>query len=79
MDGLNDYLFDPLWWACLVLLDHIDTDNSEQTTESYITDTLDGIFEFIEASFDEEGIDCPSKSKIIKRTMQTLVDDDGDA
>ena len=74
MDGLNEYHSDPLGWASLVLLDHIDRDNSEQIKENYIANTLDGIYEFIEASFDEEGIACPSKSKIIKRTMQSLIE-----
>lgn len=75
MDGLGDYVSDPLEWASLVLLEHIDKYNSEQVTEGYLNNTLDSIYDFIEGSFDEEGLTCPPQGQIIERVMRRLVDE----
>ena len=74
MDGIDDYRQDPLYWAALVVLDHIDTDDPEQLSEINLHKVLvdTGAYEFIVENFIEEGFEKPSRSEIVSRVLDNL-------
>lgn len=74
MDGIDDYRQDPLYWAALVVLDHIDTDDPEQLSEINLHKVLvdTGAYEFILESFAEEGFRKPLKEEIVSRVLDNL-------
>ena len=71
MDGIDDYRQDPLYWAALVVLDHIDTDDPEQFSEINLHKVLvdTGAYEFIVENFIEEGFEKPSRSEIVSKAL----------
>ena len=71
MDGIDDYRQDPLYWAALVVLDHIDTDDPEQLSEINLHKVLvdTGAYEFIVENFIEEGFEKPSRSEIVSKAL----------
>ena len=74
MDGIDSYRQDPLYWAALVVLDHVDRDDSEQLAEINLHKVLvdTGAYEFILESFAEEGFREPLKEEIVSRVLDNL-------
>ena len=74
MDGIDDYRQDPLYWAALVVLDHVDRDDPEQLSESNLHKVLvdTGAYEFILENFAEEGFRKPLKEEIVSRVLDNL-------
>ena len=72
MDGLDEYHHNPMLWAALVVLDHIDTDDAEQLSEINLHKVLvdTGAYEFIVENFIEEGFEKPSEAEIVSRTVE---------
>ena len=72
MDGIDSYRQDPLYWAALVVLDHIDADDPEQLSEIHLHSVLvdTGAYQFIVENFIEEGLEKPSKSEIVSRALE---------
>lgn len=72
MDGIDQYKHNPLLWAALVLLDHIDTDDADQFSEINLHNVLNkiGAYEFIVESFLEEGFEKPSTSDIVRSALE---------
>ena len=75
MDGINDYS-DPFHWATLVILDYIDVEEKTQLNDKDINKILDetGAFEFISETFLEEGLEKPSREKLIQEVIQSIKD-----
>ena len=76
MDGIDSYRQDPLYWAALVVLDHIDTDDTQQLSEIHLHSVLvdTGAYEFIVENFVEEGFKKPSKAEIVSRALKIVND-----
>jgi len=74
MDGIDEYKEDPLHWAALVVLDHIDKDNADQLSEINLHKILmnTGAYEFIIENFKEEGFGKPSKTEIVRRVLDII-------
>lgn len=74
MDGIDSYRQDPLYWAALVVLDHVDRDDPEQLSEINLHKVLvdTGAYEFILESFAEEGFREPLKEEIVSRVLDNL-------
>jgi len=74
LDGIDSYRQDPLYWAALVVLDHIDKDDPEQFSEINLHKVLvdTGAYEFIVENFIEEGFEKPSRSEIVSRVLDNL-------
>jgi len=70
--GLNEYNNDPILWAALVVLDHVDRDDPFQCTEINLHEILEGAYEFIEFFFEEEGFGKPSKIEIISKALEIV-------
>lgn len=71
-EGLNEYRNDPILWAALVVLDHVERDDPVQCTELNLHKVLKGSYEFIEFFFEEEGFGKPSKNDIISRALEIV-------
>ena len=71
MDGIDEYKDDPMHWATLVVLDCIDSEDSEKFSEINVRKILDqiGVCEFILGNFALEGFDRPLKSEFISRVL----------
>ena len=74
MDGIDEYRDDPMHWAALVVLDHVDRDDPQQLSEINLHKVLvdTGAYEFIVENFVEEGFGKPSKAKIVSRVLDNL-------
>ena len=74
MDGLDEYHHNPMLWAALVVLEHIDTDDTQQLSEIHLHSVLvdTGAYEFIVETFTEEGLEKPSKEEIVSRVLDTF-------
>ena len=73
-DGVLEYTHDLVEWGALCVLDHIDTEDSSQFTEKYIKNILSiegaGVYDFIRQSCEENELETPSESEIIKRVIE---------
>lgn len=76
MNGIDEYLKNPYEWATLVVLDYIDAENKTQHNENHVNKILDetGAFEFISETFLEEGLEKPSREKLIQEVIQSFKD-----
>ena len=74
MNGIDEYLHNPYEWAVLVVLDYIDLDDETQNNEQYVNKVLEenGAFEFISETFLENGLQKPSKQRLIQEVIQSL-------
>ena len=74
MDGIDEYIDDPMHWASLVVLDHVDREDPEQLSEFNLHKVLvdTGAYEFIVENFAEEGFGKPSKEEIVCRVLDNL-------
>ena len=74
--GIDEYLNNPYQWAVLVILDYIDIDDKTQHNENNVNKILDekGAFGFISETFLEEGLEKPSREKLIQKVIQSLKD-----
>ena len=63
MNGIDEYKGDPINWAALVVLDHIDRDDTEQFSEIHLHKVLinTGAYEFIVENIAVDGFGKPSK------------------
>lgn len=70
-DSIDYYRHDPLHWAALVVLDYIDKDDAEQLSKNNIHNVLikSGVYEFIVENFNEEGLEEPSITQIVSKTL----------
>ena len=74
MDGLDAYRSAPLYWASQVIIDHIDDLNDpDQVSEKHILGVLESAYEFIEDSFEEEGLPAPSKKEILSHVVEHIL------
>ena len=72
-DALGSYLDQPLYWAALVVLDHVDEDNAPQLDKDYFREILcGGAYEFIKASFEFEELECPSIDEIAAEALSVF-------
>ena len=73
-DGVLEYKDDLVYWGALCVLDHIDTEDSSQFTEKYVKNILSiegaGVYDFIRQSCEENALETPSESEIIKRVIE---------
>lgn len=72
MEGIDEYRNDPILWAALVILDHVDRDDPHQCKEIYLHQVLEGTYEFIAFCFEEDGLDKPSKIEIISKALEVV-------
>ena len=74
--GIDEYLNNPYQWAVLVVLDYIDIDDKTQHNENNVNKILDeiGAFNYISETFLEEGLEKPSREKLIQAVIQSLKD-----
>lgn len=72
-DALDSYLDRPLYWAALVVLDHVDGDNAPQVDKDHFREILrGGAYEFIKASFEFEELECPSIEEIAAEALSVF-------
>ena len=72
MDGIDSYS-DPILWAGLVVLDHVDLSDPRQHSEFYLHSILVGaMLEFIVENFLEQGLEIPSKSEIVSCALALI-------
>ena len=70
MDGLNDYLHDPLSWAIEVILD--DIDDVQRCSETEINDSVDSSYDFIKQSFSDNELAPPSREALTYRVTEQI-------
>jgi len=72
-DSIDNYLDDPTLWAVMVVLDYVDLEKNQQYSPENIRLILEeNAWEFIQETFENEQLPCPSKDIIIKRTLERI-------